>query len=151
MASKPATNSKRGWGVKWPRPAPGGEPAWPVRWANLSASIKAVADARRGHTITCLANPPPKRCPAMAEAKPMVFSAGCSPTDADQYPDLPRSTNKLQLSDAALKFEPRNHSAMGLRLPLRLPWAAAHESCRSGLEREYNLDLIVDGAIGDYQ
>ena len=46
------------------------------------------------------------------QAKPMVF-CGLFPTEADQYPDLRDALDKLQLSDAALKYEPETSSAMG--------------------------------------
>ena len=67
----------------------------------LAASIKAVADARVGDTITLVSNPATEALPGYTEAKPMVF-CGLFPTDADQYPDLREALDKLQLSDAAL-------------------------------------------------
>ena len=78
----------------------------------LAASIKAVADARVGDTITLVNNPAEAPLPGYTEAKPMVF-CGLFPTDADQYPDLREALDKLQLSDAALKYEPETSSAMG--------------------------------------
>ena len=78
----------------------------------LAASIKAVADARVGDTITLVNNPAAEPLPGYTEAKPMVF-CGLFPTDADQYPDLREALDKLQLSDAALKYEPETSSAMG--------------------------------------
>jgi len=78
----------------------------------LAASIKAVADARVGDTITLVDRPAEDALPGYAEAKPMVF-CGLFPTDADQYPDLREALDKLQLSDAALKYEPETSSAMG--------------------------------------
>ena len=78
----------------------------------LAASIKAVADARVGDTITLVSNPSPEPLPGYTEAKPMVF-CGLFPTDADQYPDLREALDKLKLSDAALQYEPETSSAMG--------------------------------------
>jgi len=78
----------------------------------LAASIKSVADARVGDTITLLNSPANDPLPGYKTANPMVF-CGLFPTDADQFPDLRVSLEKLQLSDAALKYEPETSSAMG--------------------------------------
>ncbi len=78
----------------------------------IAASIKAVADARVGDTITLAKAPAPEPLPGYVEAKPMVF-CGLFPTDSDQYPDLRDALEKLQLSDAALQYEPETSSAMG--------------------------------------
>ena len=104
-----------------------------------SASIKAVADARVGDTITLVDAPAEEPLPGYTEAKPMVF-CGAFPTEADQHPDLRDALDKLQLSDAALN-----------RPKPAAPWASASaattaccawRSCRSS-KREYDLDLIV--------
>lgn len=94
----------------------------------LSASIRSVADARVGDTITHLARRAGRSLPGYEEATPMVF-CGLFPVDADQYvvkqlyyyiscsqhfkvlavdmyiaryPDLRDALEKLQLNDAAL-------------------------------------------------
>lgn len=108
----------------------------------LAASIKAVADARVGDTITLLNQPADAPLPGYAEAKPMVF-CGLFPTEADQYPDLREALHKLQLSDAALKFEPETSSAMGFGFRCGFLGLLHMEIVQERLEREYNLDLIV--------
>jgi GTP-binding protein LepA len=108
----------------------------------LAASIKAVADARVGDTITLANEPADAALPGYAEAKPMVF-CGLFPTEADQYPDLRESLHKLQLSDAALKFEPETSSAMGFGFRCGFLGLLHMEIVQERLEREYNLDLIV--------
>ena len=99
----------------------------------LAASIKAVADARVGDTITLLNAPAAEPLPGYTEAKPMVF-CGLFPTEADQYPDLRDALDKLQLSDAALKYEPETSSAMGFGFRCGFPRAAAHGD-RAGTAR----------------
>lgn len=50
----------------------------------LSASIKSVADARVGDTITHFGKQAESALPGYEEATPMVF-CGLFPVDADQY------------------------------------------------------------------
>jgi len=108
----------------------------------LSASIKSVADARVGDTITLFNDPSKEALPGYKEANPMVF-CGLFPTDADQYPDLRESLEKLQLSDAALKYEPETSSAMGFGFRCGFLGLLHMEIVQERLEREYDLDLIV--------
>ncbi len=108
----------------------------------LAASIKAVADARVGDTITLQDRPADEALPGYTEAKPMVF-CGLFPTDADQYPDLREALDKLQLSDAALKYEPETSSAMGFGFRCGFLGLLHMEIVQERLEREYDLDLIV--------
>ena len=108
----------------------------------LAASIKSVADARVGDTITLLNAPSKNALPGYKEANPMVF-CGLFPTDADQYPDLRESLEKLQLSDAALKYEPETSSAMGFGFRCGFLGLLHMEIVQERLEREYDLDLIV--------
>ena len=108
----------------------------------LAASIKSVADARVGDTITLFNEPAKDALPGYKEANPMVF-CGLFPTDADQYPDLRESLEKLQLSDAALKYEPETSSAMGFGFRCGFLGLLHMEIVQERLEREYDLDLIV--------
>jgi GTP-binding protein LepA len=116
----------------------------------LAASIKAVADARVGDTITLVSNPAAEPLPGYTEAKPMVF-CGLFPTDADQYPDLREALDKLQLSDAALKYEPETSSAMGFGFRCGFLGLLHMEIVQERLEREYDLDLIVTAPSVIYQ
>lgn len=116
----------------------------------LAASIKAVADARVGDTITLLNIPAKDPLPGYTEAKPMVF-CGLFPTDADQYPDLREALEKLQLSDAALQYEPETSSAMGFGFRCGFLGLLHMEIVQERLEREYDLDLIVTAPSVIYQ
>ena len=108
----------------------------------LAASIKAVADARVGDTITLASAPAAEPLTGYTEAKPMVF-CGLFPTDADQYPDLRDALDKLKLSDAALQYEPETSSAMGFGFRCGFLGLLHMEIVQERLEREYDLDLIV--------
>ena len=116
----------------------------------LAASIKSVADARVGDTITLLNTPAREPLPGYKEAKPVVF-CGLFPTDADQYPDLRDALDKLQLSDAALKYEPETSSAMGFGFRCGFLGLLHMEIVQERLEREYGLDLIVTAPSVIYQ
>ncbi len=71
----------------------------------LAASIKAVADAKVGDTITLKKNGSKDALAGYREVVPMVF-CGLFPTDADQFGDLREALGRLQLNDAALSYEP---------------------------------------------
>ena len=116
----------------------------------LAASIKAVSDARVGDTITLLNHPAEEPLPGYTEAKPMVF-CGLFPIDADQYPDLREALEKLQLSDAALKYEPETSSAMGFGFRCGFLGLLHMEIVQERLEREYDLELIVTAPSVIYQ
>lgn len=108
----------------------------------LSASIRSVADARVGDTITHYSRKAEKSLPGYEEATPMVF-CGLFPIDADQFPELRDALEKLQLNDAALKFEPENSSAMGFGFRCGFLGLLHMEIVQERLEREYNLSLIT--------
>ncbi|KAL2656682.1 hypothetical protein AAZV13_04G137500 [Glycine max] len=113
----------------------------------LSASIRTVADARVGDTVTHYGRKADNSLPGYEEATPMV-SCGLFPVDADQFPDLCDALEKLQLNDAALKFEPETSSAMGFGficgfLGLLHMEIVQFFTLQERLEREYNLSLIT--------
>ncbi|CAM6104897.1 unnamed protein product [Calypogeia fissa] len=108
----------------------------------LAASIRSVADARVGDTITGSARKASEALPGYQEAVPMVF-CGLFPIEADQFPVLREALGKLQLNDAALKFEPEASSAMGFGFRCGFLGLLHMEIVQERLEREYNLDLIT--------
>ncbi|KAK4373673.1 hypothetical protein RND71_009057 [Anisodus tanguticus] len=108
----------------------------------LSASIRSVADARVGDTITHFNRKAEQSLPGYKEATPMVF-CGLFPVDADQFSELRDSLEKLQLNDAALKFEPETSSAMGFGFRCGFLGLLHMEIVQERLEREYNLSLIT--------
>ncbi|GFQ03676.1 translation factor guf1 homolog chloroplastic [Phtheirospermum japonicum] len=108
----------------------------------ISASIRSVADARVGDTITHYSRKAEKSLPGYKEATPMVF-CGLFPVDADQFHELRDALEKLQLNDAALKFEPETSSAMGFGFRCGFLGLLHMEIVQERLEREYNLSLIT--------
>ncbi|XP_074370054.1 translation factor GUF1 homolog, chloroplastic isoform X2 [Apium graveolens] len=108
----------------------------------LSASIRSVADARVGDTITGYSRKADQSLPGYKESTPMVF-CGLFPIDSDQFSELRDALEKLQLNDAALKFEPETSSAMGFGFRCGFLGLLHMEIVQERLEREYNLTLIT--------
>ncbi|KAH7443989.1 hypothetical protein KP509_02G059400 [Ceratopteris richardii] len=108
----------------------------------LAASIRSVADARVGDTITSSANKAGMALSGYQEAVPMVF-CGLFPVDADQFGELREALEKLQLNDAALKYEPESSSAMGFGFRCGFLGLLHMEIVQERLEREYGLNLIT--------
>ncbi len=110
-----------------------------VGW--LNASIKDVHGAPGGDTLTLASDPADKPLPGFQEMQPRVF-AGLFPVDAEDYPDLREALDKLQLNDAALRFEPESSEAMGFGFRCGFLGMLHMEIVQERLEREYNLNLI---------
>ena len=90
----------------------------------LTASIKEVADTRVGDTITDDRKPVTEMLPGFRPAIPVVF-CGLFPVDAAQFEDLRAAMGKLRLNDASFSLRDGDQRGARLRLPLRLPRAAA--------------------------
>ena len=89
------------------------------------ANIKRLSDIRIGDTITQVPGPAQAALPGYQEPVPVVF-CGLFPATHTQFDDLRTALQKLALNDSSFTFEPETSDALGLRLPLRLPWHAPH-------------------------
>ncbi|MHB1857483.1 MAG: translation elongation factor 4, partial [Acidobacteriaceae bacterium] len=76
------------------------------------ATIKNVADAKIGDTITHEANPCAAALPGFEDIKPMVF-AGLYTVDAHEHTLLREALEKLRLNDSSFFFEPESSVALG--------------------------------------
>src|SRR5438874_11234396 len=108
----------------------------------LTASIKRVADAKMGETITDLPRPTAEACPGYRDAKPMVF-AGLYPIEDTDYEGLRDALEKLKLNDSAFNFEPETSLALGYGFRCGFLGMLHLEIVQERLEREFSLSLIV--------
>ena len=116
--------------------------------------LKDVKDARVGDTIWKPGTKALKASEASAlsgykEVKPYVFaSIFCS--EGDDYPLLRDALEKLQLSDAALTFEPEQSGALGHGFRCGFLGLLHLDIVQERLEREFDLDLIVTAPSVSY-
>ncbi|MDX2237717.1 MAG: translation elongation factor 4 [Hyphomonadaceae bacterium] len=108
----------------------------------LTASIKEVADARVGDTITEEKRPTAQALPGFKPAQPVVF-CGLFPVDAAQFEDLRAAMGKLRLNDASFSFEMETSAALGFGFRCGFLGLLHLEIIQERLTREFNLDLIA--------
>jgi GTP-binding protein LepA len=108
----------------------------------LFATIKNVADAKIGDTITDHAHPASAALPGFEEIKPMVF-AGLYPVESHEHGLLRDALEKLRLNDSAFSFEPENSVALGFGFRCGFLGLLHLEIVQERLEREFQVDLIT--------
>jgi GTP-binding protein LepA len=128
-------------GVFWPDMRPVEELA-AGQVGYLTASMKRVADAKVGETITETLRPTAAPFPGYRDAKPMVF-AGLYPIEDTDYEALRDALEKLRLNDPAFTFDPETSLALGYGFRCGFLGMLHMEIVQQRLEREFNLSLIV--------
>ena len=108
----------------------------------LEASIKDMKLTRVGDTVTESEKPCKEALPGYKEPQPMVY-CGIYPAETPRYPDLRDALEKLQLNDAALKYEPETSQALGFGFRCGFLGLLHLDVITQRLEREYDLDLIT--------
>lgn len=108
----------------------------------FTASIKEVADARVGETITSEKQGVTVALPGFKPAQPVVF-CGLFPTDAAAFEDLRAAMGRLRLNDASFSFEMETSAALGFGFRCGFLGLLHLEIVQERLSREFNLDLIA--------
>ena len=116
----------------------------------ITASIKRVADAKVGDTITEALRPTAEAFPGYRDAKPMVF-AGLYPIEDTDYEALRDALEKLRLNDPAFTFEPETSMALGYGFRCGFLGMLHMEIVQERLEREFDLSLIVTAPSVQYR
>ncbi|GAX82213.1 hypothetical protein CEUSTIGMA_g9641.t1 [Chlamydomonas eustigma] len=116
----------------------------------LAAQIKSVKDARVGDTVTQKSAPAAEPLAGYQDVQPMVY-CGLFPTNSDDYQDLREALGKLQLNDAALKYEPEVNNAMGFGFRCGFLGLLHMEIVQERLEREYDMDLVTTAPTVVYE
>ena len=116
----------------------------------LMASIKEIADARIGDTVTHTKRPATEPLPGFQAVKPMVFS-GLYPADTKQYEALRTAVEKLKLNDASFSYEAESSIALGFGFRCGFLGLLHMEIIRERLEREFGLTLITTAPTVAYR
>ena len=115
----------------------------------IIAGIKELKDARVGDTVTLAQKPAEEPLPGFKAVKPQVF-AGLFPVESNQYDALRDALTKLQLNDAALRFEPESSQALGFGFRAGFLGLLHMDIVQERLEREYKLYLITTAPSEGY-
>jgi GTP-binding protein LepA len=116
----------------------------------LTASIKEVADAAIGDTITDDRRPAPAPLPGFRPAQPVVF-CGLFPVDAADFEDLKNALARLRLNDASFSFEMETSAALGFGFRCGFLGLLHLEIIQERLSREFDLELIATAPSVVYQ
>ena len=108
----------------------------------FTGSIKEVADAAVGATITDERRPTAQPLTGFKEVQPVVF-CGLFPADAAQFEDLRAAIGRLRLNDASFSFEMETSAALGFGFRCGFLGLLHLEIIQERLSREFNLDLIA--------
>src|SRR3954447_17077246 len=116
----------------------------------VATGLKSVGEARVGDTLTVDAARATEPLPGYRAAKAMVF-AGLYPAQATDYTLLREALEKLNLSDAALTYQPESSVALGFGFRCGFLGLFHMEIVQERLEREYDLTLIFTAPSVEYE
>ena len=116
----------------------------------LAASVKTIAEARVGDTITESRRPAASPLPGYRKVKPVVF-CGFYPVEREDINQLREALEKLQINDSALSFEPENSAALGFGFRCGFLGLLHMEIAKERLSREFGVDLVATAPNVVYQ
>ena len=123
----------------------------------IIAGIKELRSAKVGDTVTVVrtgsgmaAFTATEALPGFKEVQPQVF-AGLFPSESSEYDSLRDALEKLQLNDAALRYEPEVSQALGFGFRCGFLGLLHMEIVQERLEREFDQDLITTAPSVVYQ
>ncbi|MFC2014599.1 translation elongation factor 4 [Chloroflexota bacterium] len=122
-----------------PRPAPeltAGDVGY------IATGLKSVKECRVGDTVTSIYNGATELLVGYHPPKPMVF-AGIYTTQAEDYIDLRKAIEKLNLNDASLSYGPESSPILGHGFRCGFLGLLHLDIVRERLEREFSLSLVV--------
>ncbi|MBR2707097.1 MAG: translation elongation factor 4 [Mogibacterium sp.] len=108
----------------------------------ICGSIKQVADARVGDTITLAQDPADKPLKGYKKAQSMVY-CGIFPAEGEKYENVKDALEKLQVNDAAFNFEPETSAALGYGFRCGFLGLLHMDVITERLAREFDLDVIT--------
>jgi GTP-binding protein LepA len=108
----------------------------------MTASIKEVAAAKVGDTITEERRPTARPLPGFKPSQPVVF-CGMFPVDAADFEALREAIAKLRLNDSSFHYEMETSAALGFGFRCGFLGLLHLEIIRERLTREFNLDIIT--------
>ena len=125
--------------------APGHVPTKYLRAGDVGyicAAIKKVADARVGDTVTNADHPTEKALPGYKKVQSMVY-CGIYPAEGEKYEPVKDALEKLQVNDAAFRFEPETSTALGFGFRCGFLGLLHMEIIVERLEREFDLAVVT--------
>jgi GTP-binding protein LepA len=108
----------------------------------LTGSIKEVADAAVGATLTDERKPTDEPLKGFKDVQPVVF-CGLFPVDAADFEDLRAAVGRLRLNDASFTYEMETSAALGFGFRCGFLGLLHLEIVQERLSREFDLDLIA--------
>jgi GTP-binding protein LepA len=108
----------------------------------VTASIKNVADATAGDTITDNNNPTKEPLPGYKEVVPMVY-CGIYPAEGEDFNTIREALEKLKVNDGSLDFEPESSVALGFGFRCGFLGLLHMEIIQERLEREFDLNIVT--------
>ncbi len=106
----------------------------------IVTGLKKVVEARVGDTVS--SKEIADALPGYKKVQPMVF-AGLYPLQADDYPKLRDSLEKLSLNDAAIEISYEHNTALGNGFRCGFLGLLHMDIVQERLEREYDCDLVI--------